>query len=160
MIFVTIGTQEPFDRLVSAMDKIAANLNIEFIAQVSPRSSCLVRHMKCYSFLSPSEYEEIFNQAELVVAHAGIGTIISALVNQKPLIILPRQLKLKEHRSDHQMATVKHFSALGYVNVAQDIEDLERMVRTFVETKEINICPKLGRYASGGLIESIRNFGR
>lgn len=160
MIFVTIGTQEPFDRLIRAMDKIASNINVEVIAQVSLKSEFQAKNMRTYNFLAPAEFEEIFNKADLVVAHAGMGTIISALVNQKPLVVLPRELKLQEHRSDHQVDTVKHFSALGYVNVAKDVDDLERLVHNFVSNNAVNVFPKLGKYASASLLESIRNVGR
>jgi len=160
MIFVTIGTQEPFDRLIKAMDKIAEKIDVEVIAQVSIKSAYQVKHMKTYNFLAPSEFERIFNAADLVVAHAGMGTIISALVNERPLIVMPRQLALREHRSDHQMATVQHFLKLGYVNVANDIDELEIKVMDFLSTGNIQVFSKLGEYASLSLIKDIKNIGR
>lgn len=64
MIFVTIGTQEPFDRLIKAMDEITPSLTgTEVHAQVSECKHD-IKYMKSYDFLNPSQYTELFlNQA-------------------------------------------------------------------------------------------------
>ena len=36
----------------------------------------------------------------MIVAHAGMGTIISAMQHQKPIIIFPRIAALGEHRTN------------------------------------------------------------
>ena len=54
----------------------------------------------------------------MIYAHAGMGTILSALKQDKPIIIVPRLASLKEHRNDHQIATAMRMDELGYVYVA------------------------------------------
>jgi UDP-N-acetylglucosamine transferase subunit ALG13 len=156
MIFVTIGTQEPFDRLIEAMDQIALKFGLDIVAQVSTRSKLQVKNMKSLDFISPTDFEKLFNEAELIVAHAGMGTIISALVNQKDLIVLAREKKLMEHRSDHQIATAKHLEALGLLNVARNIEELEIKILNFINNRDKSNIPIIGNYASDSLIDSIR----
>lgn len=157
MIFVTVGTQEPFDRLIMAMDHISLKLGIEVVAQISVKSKFKVKNIKTIDFISPTEFEKLFNNADLIVAHAGIGTIVSALVNQKPLIVLAREEKLMEHRSDHQIATAKYLENLGYINVARDVEELELMILNFLNNKKFMDTPKIGNYASNSLLNSIRH---
>jgi UDP-N-acetylglucosamine transferase subunit ALG13 len=155
MIFVTIGTQEPFDRLIKAMDDISLKMGVKVIAQVSSRSKLKVENMEVLDFISPTEFDRLFKEADLIVAHAGMGTIISALVNKKPLIVLAREKKLMEHRSDHQIATAKHFEDLGLLDVAWDTDDLESKIYMFINN-QIKIKPTIGSYASVSLINSIR----
>jgi UDP-N-acetylglucosamine transferase subunit ALG13 len=156
MIFVTIGTQEPFDRLIEAMDQISIKYGLNVVAQVSTRSKLQFKNMKRLNFISPTDFKELFDEAELIVAHAGMGTIISALVNQKKLIVFPREKKLKEHRSDHQVATVKHLEELGLLNVARNIEELEKKIVDFINNTDNEATSSIGNYASISLINSIR----
>ena len=156
MIFVTIGTQEPFDRLIEAMDKISLKFGLDIVAQVSTKSKLQIKNMKILDFVSPTDFEKYFNKADLIVAHAGMGTIISALVNQKAIIVLPREKKLMEHRSDHQIATAKHLEQLGLLNVARNIVELEAKILDFINNRDNKCKPVIGNYASKTLINSIR----
>ncbi|MGN6493956.1 MAG: glycosyltransferase [Agriterribacter sp.] len=157
MIFVTIGTQEPFDRLVKTADEIAAELTgiTEVVAQVS-HTNYQARHMKTFDFISPEQFEKYFSEAELIISHAGMGTIISALVKEKPIIILPRLVKYHEHRSDHQVATANVFKQLDYVHVAEDENELKKNVLAIVRKQSVGCKHKIGEYASAELINSLR----
>ena len=97
MIFLTIGTQEPFDRLFQALEQIAQRINLDIVAQNSPNSAFTSNLMEMNSFMAPEEFERSFDLADLVIAHAGMGTIISGLVKGKPLIVFPRHKSLGEH---------------------------------------------------------------
>lgn len=123
MIFVTVGEQLPFDRLIRTIDKWAAKSGREVFAQIG-RSDWKPSHIVHKEFLEPEEFKTIFQAAEVIVAHAGMGTIISAVEMGKAILVMPRQKALGEHRNDHQFATAKRFLALGYVSVAFDEDDL------------------------------------
>ena len=77
MIFVVTGTQLPFDRLIKMLDEIAPQLDEEIVAQVNG-SQYLPHHVNTIDILPPDEFDKLFKRARLIVAHAGIGTIISA----------------------------------------------------------------------------------
>jgi UDP-N-acetylglucosamine transferase subunit ALG13 len=124
VIFVTVGTQLPFDRLISAVDEWAGSApGREVFAQVGP-SRKTPRHIAHAQFISPEECSERMAAAEAIVAHAGIGTILTALELGKPVLVMPRQADLGEHRNDHQLATARRFAKLGKVNVAFDETEL------------------------------------
>lgn len=158
MIFVTIGTQEPFDRLIKTMDEIAdAFPNEKIIAQVS-ETMYKVKHMQTFDFVSPTEFDKFFNEARLIVGHAGMGTIISALQKEKPIIVMPRIAKLGEHRNEHQMATAKKMEALNYIRVAYNEDELKNKVTSLLMIQDIKPLYKLGDSASEQLINSIKDF--
>jgi hypothetical protein len=52
--------------------------------------------------LSQAAFRAQIEAARLVVAHAGMGTILTAAELGKPLILMPRRAKFNEHRNDHQ----------------------------------------------------------
>jgi UDP-N-acetylglucosamine transferase subunit ALG13 len=157
MIFITVGTQGPFDRLISIMDELAQELpEIQFVAQIS-ESNYKVRHMKTFDFIGPTEFDKYFSAAKLIISHAGMGTVISALEYNKPIIIFPRSAALGEHRNEHQLATAKRLERLNYLHVAYDRDKLREKVLSLL-SGELNTLHCVGRYASSELIGSLQNF--
>ncbi|CAN5120090.1 hypothetical protein BH09BAC2_BH09BAC2_18090 [soil metagenome] len=156
MIFLTIGSQEPFDRIIEAIDTIAPELNMPVIAQVFD-CKYRVKNIKTVEFISPVEYNNYIRDADLIVAHAGMGTILSALQLNKPLLVMPRHAKYHETRSDHQIETAKMFEKLNYIYVAYDTEELKRKI---MELKAKNFPPlhQIGPFASTELVSSLKNY--
>ena len=150
MIFCTIGTQAPFDRFVRIVDEVAAHLNEEVIAQVY-KSEYRAKNIRTVDFLPPDEFNKLFSKARLIVAHAGMGTIISAMRQNKPIIIFPRIAALGEHRNEHQLATAQKMKELGYVYVASNAEELKELL-TKPDLKPLH---ELGDFASRSLIDEL-----
>lgn len=125
MIFVTVGTVDPFDRLVQAVDDWIAeqSIAIKAIAQIGT-GSYRPTHCEFVDFLSPREYQDIFSQARLIVSHAGMGTIITALEYNKPILIMPKRASLGEQRNEHQLATARRFRRSAHLRVAEDTTQL------------------------------------
>lgn len=125
MIFVSTGTQFPFDRLVEIVDSIAGELNEEVVAQAM-RDKYVPRNFKMLDLIPAKKFEEYVRQSRVIVAHAGMGIIITAMRLGKPIIVLPRLARLGEHRNDHQTSTANHLQQIGYVTVIKDADDLRR----------------------------------
>lgn len=114
MIFLTVGTQLSFDRLVAAVDAWAArhpgHAIFGQIADPGP-AGYRPRHFDWVADLDPAAFDARFRAAGCIVAHAGMGTIIGALGQAKPLLVMPRRAHLGEQRNDHQFATVQRLCA-------------------------------------------------
>jgi len=123
MIFVAVGTQFPFDRLIRNMDEWAAVHNEEVIAQIS-EGEYTPKHMKWERFLDGEQYNQYIADASIFVSHAGMGNIISAREQQTPIIVMNRQFKLGEHRNDHQADGLKWMGKLKGVLTASTEEVL------------------------------------
>ena len=130
VIFVVTGTQEPFDRLLSILDKWGGNQNTYSIIAQTARSEMNFNHMTCFDYLEPDIFNEYFINADIIIGHAGMGTIIQALENGKKLVVFPRLVKYNEHRNDHQLHTVKGFDKLGIINVAYNENELLKYLDT------------------------------
>lgn len=155
MIFVTVGTQGQFDRLIRTVDEWAgARATTDVFAQTGP-SAYRARHIRAEPFIGPTEFRTRVESASLVVAHAGMGSIITALELGKRIIVMPRRAELGEHRNNHQVASAERFAQQGRIIVALNEKELvERLDQVgFTETAE-----RLGAQASPHLIDTIRTF--
>ncbi|GAA4029147.1 hypothetical protein GCM10022409_11640 [Hymenobacter glaciei] len=157
MIFVITGTQEPFDRMIKVVDEVAGMFNhIPFVAQVS-KSTFEAVHLQTHDFIPPVEFNKYFEEADLIISHAGMGCILSALERSKPILIIPRLAKYGEHRNDHQVAAGEVFKTLQYVNVAADEVELKTKLVELI-TAGAKPLHKIGRHASHTLLESLGSF--
>lgn len=119
MIFVTIGSMFPFDRMIRAMDAWAEGRGEEVLAQIGA-GDYEPRHMTWVRKLDRPAYAAAIRRSRLVVAHAGVGSIVTAGELNRPIVVLPRRAHLGEHTSDHQVETVGWLRAKPWVHVADD----------------------------------------
>ena len=125
MIFLTVGTQFPFDRLIKTVDNLIndALIDDEIFAQIG-KSSYKPRNFAYANFLDRHLYESYVQKASALMSHAGIGTIMMAFDKEKALLVMPRLRRYKEAVNDHQVAIAKKFSELGHLLAAYEAEDL------------------------------------
>lgn len=129
MIFVAVGTQFPFDRLIQFMDEWAAEHNEEVIAQIS-EGKYTPKHMKWERFLDGEQYNKYIADATIFISHAGMGNIIGAREQQTPIVVMNRQFKFGEHRNDHQADGLSWMSKLDGVFTASTQEELNEQIHT------------------------------
>lgn len=152
-IFVTVGTQLPFDRMVMCIDTWAgANPDCGVSGQIG-NGSYRPQHFKYATFMTPSEIDNEFMGADIIIAHAGMGSIITALMKKKQIVIMPRKAEFGEHRNDHQLATARNFREKG-IPVAMD----ERELREILDNFALGSIPAIGDFADPSLIAAINRF--
>jgi len=127
VIFLTVGTQLPFDRLVAAMDEVAPDLGEEVFAQIG-NGAYQPRNFAHVARMAPEEFTERFQMARVVVGHAGIGTMLSGQQHGKPVVVMARRHALGEHRNDHQVATVAQLRRIPGVHVIETAKDLRDLL--------------------------------
>jgi UDP-N-acetylglucosamine transferase subunit ALG13 len=163
VIFLTVGTQLPFDRLVRAVDAWAATrAGAEVFGQISDPgpSGYRPKHFPWVADLDPAEFEARFGAATHIVAHAGMGTIIGALGAGKPLLVMPRRAHLGEQRNDHQFATVQRLCmrpglAGGGIVAAFEADDVPGRIDALIARGTGEGAP-IARFAEKRLTDAIR----
>lgn len=130
MIFLTVGTQFPFDRLVKTVDQAFDGrlVNEEIFAQIGETSYKPLNFESVVS-LEKNVFDKRLREASSVISHAGMGTITMALKNHKPLLVMPRLKRYREHVNDHQVATARKFEELGHILAVYDAKDLPNGIR-------------------------------
>ena len=124
MILLTTGTQLPFDRLVRALDSIAPELQDPIFGQIGS-ASYRPENFEWVETLDPENFDRKLKSARAIVSHAGIGTVLAAQRNQKPIILFPREARFGEHRNDHQLATCAQLKARKGIAMAKSAEELK-----------------------------------
>lgn len=157
MIYVTVGTQLPFSRLIKAINGWAAQHQEEVFAQVGP-DDAVYNSITTAEFVSPAEADERIRTADLVVAHAGMGSIITASQYAKPLIIMPREFRRGEHRNDHQLATARRFGDFPNITVVEDEASLCSALNAFVASGSSGSFNAASEYAPAEFISALKEL--
>ena len=158
MIFLTVGTQLPFDRLVAAVDAWAASRGrSDIFGQISDPGPNGYRpeNFEWVADLDPGDFDDRFSAASHIVAHAGMGTIISALGASKPLMIMPRRAHLGEHRNDHQFATVQRIGLRNGILTAFETDEVADCLDALL-CQGMDGAPAIDRFADPRLTDTIR----
>lgn len=132
MILFTIGTSEPFDRLVRVADDVAGAFDERTIVQAG-RSNCTLRSAEFVDFMPYEDLRASIASARAVVTHAGVGSVLLSLAEGARPIVVPRLRQYGEAVDDHQLAFARRLDSLGLVHL---VEDPSRLVATIIATDQ------------------------
>lgn len=154
-VFCTVGSQLPFDRLIQTVaDYADSHSKIECFYQVGQNSSAKLNAEHCES-LEAEEYAQRIEWSDLMISHAGMGTILTALTNSKPILVMPRSAALGEHRNDHQLHTATRLKKAGLIHVASQEQELAGCLENL---SQLTALRTLGPLASSKLIDRVQSF--
>jgi UDP-N-acetylglucosamine transferase subunit ALG13 len=146
-----------FSRLIKEVDEIAPNIPDEIVIQTGYSRYC-PKNAKAFDFVPVDTAIEYIRMSEIVISHAGIGTIILCREYGIPIIILPRRKKYDEHMNDHQMEIAKMLEERRGPNVHVIYEEsqLERKILEVLRNREKRA--PIGNVGRLNLIRTIREF--
>lgn len=156
MIFVTIGTMLPFDRMVRAMDAWAAAHPSEEVFAQTGNGSYEPHHMRWARLLGVDEFATVIEKCSLVVAHAGTGSFFLAAEKMKPIVMFPRRATFREHTTDHQVHTARWLREKPGVYVAMTEDDLGYAIAQAMVQPEATVS-RFQPYAPQPFLSQIRN---
>lgn len=130
MILVLLGTQNnSFHRLLKKLDELIENKVIdEKVLVQSGYTKYESKNMKIFDLIPQEELERYQQQADLIITHGGVGSIISSIRKDKKVIAVARLHKYHEHVNDHQKQIVELFDKKGYVIGINDVNELEKAI--------------------------------
>jgi len=125
---MTLGTHgQPFDRA------------IELVAPLDQEDDLLIQHGSTaprpdlvtadwVDFLESQDLLTNIRRADVVISHAGVGSMITAVRNHRKPIVLPRLARFGEHVDDHQLQLANRFAERGLVFVCRPDDCMEELV--------------------------------
>ena len=143
MILVLLGTQNnDFHRLLEEVEKNIqlGNIKEEVIVQAG-FTKYKSDTMKIFNMIPKQDLEELLKKADLVITHAGVGSIEMSLEQDKKVIAVPRLKKYREHVNDHQKDIEREFDKKGWIIGIDDVSFLEDAIkrsRDFIPVKYQN----------------------
>jgi len=138
MILVTVGTAEPFDRLLRAVADLDGE---EPIVVQYGVSTIRPERATCVSFMPFDELVALIRDARVVVTAAGVGTVMTVLAGGKRPIVVPRLKRHGEAVDDHQLAFARRVAEAGLVTI---VEDESRLGAAVSDTATASAPPMLG----------------
>ncbi len=145
---VTVGSMRgrSFIRLFHILDELCRE-NVLNGAEVTAQTGYDVYQSECYKtfdYMGDTEFKELLANSDLIITHAGTGTVTSALKARKKVILFPRLSKYDEHYDDHQLELCDLFVGNGLALCAQNKEELKNCIlalddfqpKKFVSNKE------------------------
>ncbi len=117
MILATVGTHDRgFERLVTAMDELATELDEAIVIQYGS-TQYEPKHTQGFRWTDAARLEQLAHEARVIVSHAAAGSILMALRQHKPLVLVPRLAAFGEVIDDHQIQLAKALAADGRATV-------------------------------------------
>lgn len=126
MIFASVGSMLPFERLTQGVDEwAAAHPDVPVFLQIG-EGEYEPRHCEWARIVPHSDYQKRLEGCTLFVAHVGMGSILQALEIGKQMLMLPRRAALKEHTTDHQLHTAARFRDTPGLKIVDDVAALQQ----------------------------------
>ena len=130
MILVLLGTHKiGFQRLLDAVKKNIDNgtINCKVIAQVG-HTKFNSDDIEIFDLIPIDKIEQLIDEAEIVITHGGVGSIVGALKKHKKIIAMPRLGQYGEAANNHQQEIVSIFEKKGYIKSINNAEDLTKVL--------------------------------
>lgn len=158
MIFVSLGTQDkPFNRIIDYILKLKEEIkeleDIEIVFQigqtklseeeknkieklnektnekkVSEKINKEDKNITVFNMLKPEEMKKYIINSSIVITHAGVGTIMECIENNKDIIVLPRKEENGEHVNNHQEEIAFEMEKNGLLYKVDTYEKMQEIV--------------------------------
>lgn len=135
MILVLLGTQNnSFHRLLEEIEKnIKEGIIKEEVIVQAGYTKFKSHKMRIIDLISKEQLEQFQEEADLIITHGGVGSIITSIRKEKKVIAVPRKHEYGEHVNNHQIEIVKNFNEQGYIIGIEKVEDLKQAI---IKTKK------------------------
>ena len=154
LLFATVGATLPFDRLVDMVaDAQRRGLTPgKLIVQVG-EGGRQVAGIDTVETMPFDRIRETLKAADIVVCHAGTGSLITALQAGCHVITVPRLYARREHYDDHQSEIANSLAARNLVQIANNQTEFD-LALLAVKTRK----PVMATTDPQALMEFLRNI--
>lgn len=159
MIFVTTGTSAlPFGRLIREVDRLAKEgIFAGHRVLVQYRGTDVrAEHCEQVESLDFGEMIDAVREADLVIGHGGVGTLLLCGREQTPPLLVARRAAEGENHDDHQVHFCEYVAAQGLADYAEEMADIGPLAAKILAGES----DKQQGEERGGLVEALRAFAR
>lgn len=141
MIVILLGTQNySFHRLLQEVQRCidAGIINQEVVVQAGS-TKFSSKQMKLFTLIQQDKLTELMKEADIIITHGGVGSIVNGVKLHKKVIAVPRLQKYGEVTNDHQIQIIETFSKEGFIIGLHDVSELENALKNieFFEPKTL-----------------------
>ena len=140
--FVSVGNAtQPFSRLLSEVARLAPHLPQPVTVQTgsTPFANGICRAVP---FLGMEDFEAHVRRAQLLIVHAGAGTVINALQAGKCPVVAPRLARYAEHIDNHQLEFARALARQGKIAMAEEMHLLQTAIEDAMSRRATSAAAK------------------
>jgi len=131
-VLITIGSMVgcKFTRLFQIVDELCEEkvLNKEHVIAQTGHDGYRSAYYKTFDMMSDEKFKQLISDSDVIISHAGTGTVTSCLKKGKKVILFPRLVEFGEHYDNHQLDLCDIFVNKGYVLCAKNKEELRECI--------------------------------
>ena len=139
MILVLLGTQNNnFNRLLEEIERLIDKKTItdEVIVQAG-YTKYESNKMQIFDLIPREQLDKYQDDADIIITHGGVGSIVSSIEKGKKVIAVPRLHKYEEHVNDHQKEIIELFNKKGYIIGLTDVSEVEEAIKQINDFKPV-----------------------
>ncbi|WP_299093711.1 PssE/Cps14G family polysaccharide biosynthesis glycosyltransferase [uncultured Metabacillus sp.] len=151
-VLVTIGSmvEKKFTRLFNIIDELCEEniLNGNLVVAQIGFDAYKPKNFKAFDMIADEEFKKLIDESDLIISHAGTGTVTSCLKKGKKVIIFPRMAQYDEHYDDHQLELAEVFTRNKNVLCAKNKKELVKCIQeldSFVPSKFVSNNSKMNK---------------
>lgn len=138
-ILLSVGSMvgRKFTRFFKLIDDLCKEgiLNGEDIIAQTGWENYKSEYYETFDIRSDEEFKKIIESVDIVICHAGTGTVTYSLKKGKIVILFPRLSKFNEHYDNHQLELCELFTQNGYTMCATSREELIECINNILTFK-------------------------
>lgn len=117
-VIVTLGSERfPFNRAIAALLDVLPN-ECKTVWQTGYTDTLAVSRGLAQNWFPAEQLYAHVRASDLVVTHAGVGSVLACLKSGKVPVVIPRLASRGEHTDDHQLELARRLGETGLVAVA------------------------------------------
>lgn len=142
--FVSVGNcKQAFSRLLEAV-KIQAEFLPKPILVQHGHTPFFAEECHGMDFVNMDAFTRYIDNAEILIFHAGAGSIHHALQKGKHPIVMPRRAEFGEHVNNHQVVFANMLHSAGKVLIVENADELSVAIRK-VQVDTLEFAPNINQ---------------
>ena len=126
-----IGQTKLSEEEKSKIEKLNEKINEEKLSEKINKDKIKNKEEKnitVFNMLKPEDMKKYIINSSIVITHAGVGTIMECIENNKDIIILPRKEENGEHVNNHQEEIAFEMEKNGLLYKVDTYEKMKEIV--------------------------------
>jgi len=116
-----------FIDLFQKMDDLAPSLGEPVVQQIG-HNVFKGKNSECFPYKPDAEMQALFDGADLIITHAGVGSIMNGLNRNIPMVLIPRAVLVPTKEFNQQEYVADKICATGRAVVLNSLNELPEKI--------------------------------
>ena len=128
-IFVTVGNTR-YNSLIKAIDAHLSSVEFDIIVQIAD-GEYISKHHEYFRY--SNNIEQYFKDADLVITHAGAGTVFQLLEDSRKMLVVPNHDRV----DGHQLDLTNYLEKNDFANVCYDLNTIKQCALEAIRAEHV-----------------------